>query len=212
MRPVKVALAAGLTLLAVAIAATLVHAPMVIAHKNGTPQAEDRIATAAHSVTYCQANELVPRGTTAIRLSLAADTGPRVRVSVSAGGRVITGGTQGSGWTGRVVTVPLKPLAHTMPAATVCVSLAPRDERVTVFGEDTERAIAARDGRHTLAGRMWLEYLHPGSRSWASLIPSTARRMGLGRTPAGTWNALLAFELLAAVAILSSTLVLKELA
>jgi hypothetical protein len=211
MRRVRIALAAGLALLAVAIGLTLVHSPSVLARKSGTAHIEDRIATTTHGATYCQAGELLPARTSAIRLSLGADTGPRVVVRITTGGREIAGGTQGSGWTGRVVTVPLKPLARAIHAATVCASFQLRDERVTAFGQASSRTTAAYDGPHPLGGRMLIEYLRPGTRSWASLAPSTARRLGLGRVVSGTWNALLVLELLATIVVLSSTLVLKEL-
>ena len=211
MRRVTIALAAGLALLLLAIGVTLARSPMVVARSNGTPLKEERIATTFHGATYCQGEELLPAGTTAIRLSLAAFTGPRVSVSVNARGRAITGGMRGSGWTGRVVTIPLKALARAVPAATVCASFQLHNEHITVFGKTTPRTSAAYDGPHALAGRMWIEYLRPGSRSWASLAPSTARRLGLGRVAAGTWNALLVVELLAAIVALASMLVVREL-
>ena len=212
MGSVKIALAAGLALLVVAIAVTLARSPMVLARKNGTPLKEERIAMTFDAATYCQGDELLPAGTTAIRLSLSAYTGPSVSVRVSAGGHAITGGTRGSGWTGRVVTVPVRALARAVPATTVCASFRPHDEHIIVFGKTTPPASAAHDGPHALAGRMWIEYLRPGSRTWASLAPSTARRLGLGRVAAGTWNALLVVELLAAIVGLASMLVLGELA
>lgn len=211
MRRVTIALIVGLALLMLAIGLVLLSSPMVVARKNGTPVSEDRIATASRAVTYCQPDELLPAGTTAIRLALAANTGPRVSVAVRAGGRVLTGGMRGPGWTGRVVTVALSPLPSAVPNTTICASLRPRYESVTVFGESTSRTIAAREGQHALPGRMWIEYLRPGTRSWASLIPSTARRLGLGRALAGTWNALLVLELVAAMAVATSVLILKEL-
>jgi hypothetical protein len=211
MRSVKIALAAGLTLLAIGIGLTLLHSPMSVAHANGVPLEEDEIATTNKSATYCQAHELLPGGTSAIRISLNAFTGPRVRLVVTSGGQSITGGERGSGWTSRVVTVPVKPLPRTVSGVTVCVSFRLRDETISVFGRTTPRATAAHDGRQTLRGRIWIEYLRPGERSWASLVPSIARRMGLGRAAAGTWIVLLALALLAAVAVLASSLVLEEL-
>jgi hypothetical protein len=211
MSRVTIALAAGLTLLAVAIGVTLLQSPMVVARKNGTPLVEDRVATASQPVTYCQAHELLPAGTSAIRLALAANTGPRVSVTASASGHVLASGATGPGWTGRVVTVPLRPLLRAVSDATICASLRPHYESVIVFGRATRRTVAAYAGRRALPGRMWIEYLRPGSRTWASLIPETARRLGLGRALAGTWNAALALELVAAMAIVASALVLKEL-
>ncbi len=211
MRRVTIALTAGLTLLAVSIGVTLLQSPMVVARKNGTPLVEDRLATTRQALTYCQSGELLPAGTSAIRLALAANTGPGVSVTVSAGGHVLTSGMRGSGWTGRVVTVPLKPLPRAVSGTTVCASLRASYENIVVFGKATQRTVAAYAGRRALPGRMWIEYLRPGSHTWASLISATARRLGLGRALAGTWNAVLAAELVAAMAIVASALVLKEL-
>lgn len=211
MRRVTVALTGGLTLLAVAVGVTLVQSPMVVARNNGTPLTEDRIATTRQPVTYCQTHEMLPAGTSAIRLALAANTGPRVTATVSTGKLVVATGTQGPGWTGRVVTVPLRPLAHAVPEATVCASVRTRHESILLFGKAAPPAIAAHVGRKALSGRMSIEYLRPGSRSWASMIPSTARRLGLGRAFPGTWNALLVLELVATMTVTASVLVVKEL-
>lgn len=211
MRRVKIALVAGLTLTAVAIVLALAHSPMSVARTNGTPETEGRIAFTTSSADYCQGGELLPHGTSAIRLSLFAFIGPRVRVVVSSGGRPITSGERGSGWTSRVVTVPVKPLPHTVSGVMVCASFHLHNESLTVFGKASSRVSAAHNGRKALRGRMWIEYLRPGTSSWASLAPSIVRNIGLGRTPAGTWIALLAIALLAAVAVLASSLIVREL-
>jgi hypothetical protein len=212
MRAVRTALAAGLTLLVIAIGLTLLQSPTSVAHTNGTPSEEEVIAITSRGASYCQAGELLPRDTTAIRLSLSTFTGPRVTVLVSSGGHRITSGERASGWTSRVVTVPVKPLARAVTGVTVCVSFQLQNETLTVFGKFTPSAVAARSGQQTLPGRMWVEYLRPGRRSWASLAPSIARHFGFGRAAAGTWIAFLAIALLAAVAILTSRLVLEDLA
>ena len=58
---------------------------------------------------------------------------------------------------------------------------------------------------------MWIEYLHPGTRSWLSLAGEVARHMGFGRAGAGTWVVFLALALLVAAAGLASRLLLREL-
>lgn len=210
MRSVRIALAVGLGLLAIAIGLVLAHSPMSVAHTNGiTPK--ERLAVTHRNADYCQAHELLPRGTSAIRVSLSTLTGPRVSVVVTSGGRGITSGERGSGWTSRVVTIPVKPLPRTVSGVTVCTSFRLRDEILTVFGAATPHAIAARFGSRVLPGKMRIEYLRAGERSWASQIPSIVRRMGLGHAHAGSWIVLLALALLAAVAALASNLVLKEL-
>jgi hypothetical protein len=211
MRSVKIALVAVLTLLVLGVALALAHAPMSVARTNVTAREEDRIAYTTKGATYCQASELLPHGTSAIRLSFLAFAGPRIRVVLSSGGRAITSGERGSGWTSRVVTVPVKPLAHTVSGVTVCASFRLRNVGVTVFGQAAPRAIAATNGEETLPGRMWIEYLRPGPRSWASLAPSIVTHMGFGRAASGTGIALLAIAVLATVAVLASRLVLKEL-
>jgi hypothetical protein len=211
MRPVKIALVAGLALLALAVGVALAGSPMSVARTNATGGQEEPIGSLDYGATFCQAGELLPRGATAIRLSWFAFAGPRVRVAVYSGGRAITGGEGASGWTSRVVTVPVKPLSHSVSDVTVCGSFELHDEELTVFGNASSRAAAAHDGPKRLGGRMWIEYLRPGTRSWAALVPSIVSHMGLGRASAGTWIALLALALLVAVAALASWLVLEEL-
>ena len=197
MRRVRIALVAGLTLLAIAIGSTLAHAPMTVARTNKIAgQPEEAIASSKEGSSYCEPGETLPRGTSALRIWLDAVYGPRVTVEVSADGRPITSGVRGSGWVGGSVTVPVRALPRTVSGTRVCVSFAAQDETVVVQGN---------------SGRMWIEYLRPGSSSWASLVSSTARRMGLGRAGAGSWVVFVALALLAAVVVLASRLVLGEL-
>ena len=58
---------------------------------------------------------------------------------------------------------------------------------------------------------MRLEYLRAGTRSWASMLGTIVRHMGLGRAFEGTAIAYLVFALLAAIALLTSRLLAKEL-
>lgn len=211
MREVRIALGAGLTLLVVAIGVVLAHSPMSVARTNGTPTREERIAHATHAASYCQADELLPAGTSAIRLWLLAYDGPRMRVAVYSAGHVITSGQRGSGWDSREVTVPVRPLARAVSGVTVCASFPLRDESVWVFGRATAPAVAAREGSKALPGRIWIEYLRPGSSSWLSLVPSTLSHMGFGRASSGFGIVLLALALLASVVVLASRLVLREL-
>lgn len=212
MREVRFALVAGLALVGVAIGVALSRSPLSLARTNVTSTAEERIAYVHHGTgDFCQAGELLPAGTTAIRLWMFAFAGPQLRVSVFSKGHAITGGERGSGWTSRAVAVPVRPLARTVADVTVCVSFTLRDEELTVFGTTTRPAIAAHDGRAPLAGRMSIEYLRPGTRSWASLVGPILGRMGLGRASSGAGIVGIAVALLAGVAALASGLVLREL-
>jgi hypothetical protein len=213
MRGVRIALGAGLTLLAVAIALTLAHSPLSVAASSRPAGAEEeQLSSTRHATGYCQAHETLPHGTSAIRVSLGASIGPRVRVAVlDAHGHALTGGAQEAGWTGSVVTVPVGPLRESAAGVTVCVSFQLAHETVSLLGARTAAASAARQDGRPLKGRMWIEYLRPGPRTWASLAPRILRDMGFARPLGGEGVAVLALTLLAAVAALACGAVLVEL-
>jgi hypothetical protein len=200
MRSVKVALAAGLTLLVLAIGLTLLGSPPNVARSNrlsGKP--EEPIARITEGSSYCQPGELLPRGTSAIRVWLEADAGPRVHLVVYAHGHPVTSGWRGSNWIGGSVTVPVRPLARSVSHADVCVSFSLHDETVTMQGTNGPAPL------------LWIEYLRPGTRTWASLAGEIARHMGLGRATSGTWIVFVALALLAALVALASSLLIGEM-
>jgi hypothetical protein len=211
MRAVKVALAAGLALLAVAIALTLLGSPLSVAAANKVPGNETAIWETHRGATFCQAHEALPRGTTAIRVWLDAASGPRVSVVVYSRGRVLTSGSRASIWVGGAVTIPVKPVPRAVADVKVCASFRLHDETVIVQGSATSAAVATREGPVALYGKMGIEFLRPSTRSWASQALEVARRMGLGRATPGTWVVLLVLALLASVVALASRLLLREL-
>jgi hypothetical protein len=205
----KLVVGAGLILGAAAIAVTLAQSPITIARVN---TAEHSLVEVAHQQTSaCQAGETLPRQTSAIRLRAYAFLGPRVEVQVLAHGRVIAHGERESGWTGGVVTVPVNRLAAARSGVEVCFTLLVRNEPVELVGEQTIGALAASSANGPLAGRVRIEYLRPGSASWWSIAPEVARRMGLGRAAAGSWNGLLAIALTCALVGLCARLIIREL-
>jgi hypothetical protein len=211
MSRVKAALAGGLVLTAVAIALTLLHSPATIASTNEAGGERESLATVEHGTRICQRDEYVPRGTTAIQPKLGANTGPRMRVEVQSDGQVLTSGQRGSGWTGRIVTIPVTLLKHSVSDATVCVSFAMHDETISIYGSPATGDAEALEGKHTLGEKMWINYLGTAERSWASQLGSIAEHMELGRTSSGAWIVLLVLVLAAGVVALSCTLVLREL-
>lgn len=209
MRSTRIALVCGLMLVTPAVGLTLTGSPTTVIATDGIPREADVAATqsGAHA---CQAGETLPAGASAIRLTLAADIGPAITVTVMAGHAVATHGARGSGWTGTSVTVPVKPVARTTPGAKVCFAFAHPLEAVTIFGKKTPAAIALTSGTQTLPGRIGIEYLRQSSASWLSLLPAIARRMGYGHAWGGTW---IVFVLLAAMAgnvVLLCRLALRE--
>ncbi len=212
MRSVKLALLAGFALLAIALALTLLRSPLTVAATNRVPGRETAIGGTTAGATYCQAGEVLPRESSAIRIWLNAAAGPHVSVVVYAGEHAITSGSRPSIWIGGAVTVPVRPLAHTVAGTRVCVSFRVHDETVGFQGRPTPADVAAHDGQRALEGRLTIEYLRPGGRSWLSLAGEVARRMGLGRAAAGTWIVLVALALFAAAVALASRLIVRELA
>lgn len=211
MRRVRIVLAVGLALLAVAVVLAITRSPMVVSSVSVTPSRETVLATTREGASYCQPHELVPQDTSAIRLWLGAMVGPRLALVVSSAGHVVVSGERGSGWRGKAVTVPVHPPAQAVANATVCTSFKVKDEEVLLFGAPAPPTFAARDDGHPLPGRIVIEYLRRGHTSWAAMALSIARRMGLGRAYAGTWIALLVVALVSAVALSTVLLLLKEL-
>lgn len=174
--------------------------------------------------TACQTGEVLPAGVTAIRVSIWAFFGARVHVTVYKGLRQVTQGTSGAGWIGDSVTVPVRPVAHSVSGVKSCFTVAANSEPLTVLGNKTpEQQAAAISSSTALAtgrgsatavlmrGRMAFEYLSPGRVSWWSRILAVARHFGLGRAYSGTWIALLAAALMLAMCGLALRLSWKEL-
>jgi len=207
---VRLALAGGLALLLAAVAVTLSGSPARVLSTNSIAPS-DEVAMLHGGATVCQPERALPRGTSAVRVTLESVIGPRLLVSASSGARVLASGARGSGWTGADVTVPLRYDAPSAADATLCVTLGEDRETILMLGETSRPAIAASDGGETLQGRMRVEYLAPGPHTWWSQALPIARRLGLGRAPSGTWVAGLILALMAAVAALAAWLALVEL-
>ena len=205
------ALVSGLALLAIALVITLSGSPLVVTHTNATPASEPILEAGSYS-NACQAGEVLPAGITAIRLTLVAAAGPRVSLSVFSAGRLLTGGVTGSGWTSGAVTVPVKALSHASAPVRICFKLGSSAETVQLGGMRTSAVTAARNfSGAPLPGRFTVEYMRAGSSSWWSLLKTSARHMGLGRAPSGSWVALLVLLLMGTVLATASWLIVKEL-
>ena len=207
--PVALALAGGLAVLLLALIVTLSGSPLVVARTNGVPA--DQPILEARGAAACQAGEFVPRGTSGIRLTFVADAGPRVSVSLLAGGRRLASGTTASGWTAGAVTVAVPRLAQALPEATLCFKFSHSAETVQMGGATTSPAAAAHSSSKPLPGRFTVEYMRPGPTSWWSLATTVAHHFGLGRAPSGTWVAWLVLLLMLSAVALACRLVLREL-
>lgn len=202
--------AVAFALTALMLAVTLSRAPITVAHAN-TPGLS--IFGATHrQIEACQSNETLPRGTTGIRLRVFAFTGPRVKAELFQHGHVVVRGEHGSGWRGGVVTVPVRALARRRSPVKLCFSLLTNGNELVAFvGQAGQGALAARGPEGVLPGRIRVEYVQPAHRSWWSIAPEVARRMGLGHAGAGTWSVLVVCALMISVALLCARLLPREL-
>jgi hypothetical protein len=206
----RLALICGLALTAIAVGITLSRAPLGVARSNMTITPSELTVTQEPS-KVCQRGETLPRGTTAIRLSLLSLLGPALALRATSGERVLTAGSRGSGWIGKTVTVPVTQVPRTSTNVSICFAFSPGGHELSVEGQPTAKSPAVAAGHETLPGRLRIEYLRPQHRSWWSMGLSIARRMGLGHPDGGAWIALVPFMLLLAAAALTSWIVDRDL-
>jgi hypothetical protein len=181
-----VALVAGLISIAVGVALVAVKRPEALARANGAIP-EEPLANVTSHVRLCQGQETVPPGTTAIVAWLGAFTGPHVSADLTAGGRLVGRGEHASGWTGRSVTISLDRPSAGATDVTDCFTAVAQDESVVPRGSAVGSQKPMTSGGRALLGRMAIEYLRAGRRTWLSQAPAIARHLGLGRVPSGDW-------------------------
>jgi hypothetical protein len=206
MTSVRIALALGATLLTLALGLTVLSAPLTVAGTNGVPA---RLAVAAvygRGEVICERGGTLPQGTTAIRVSLSANIGPRVSLRAVSGGNVVTEGEHEAGWgVDETVTVPVTPVPRTIGETRICTTIGQSVEPTQVNGALVRLPSGAS------AAWLRMEYLRPGAGSWLSRVPSIARDMGLAHAPEGTWVAYLTIAAMCAVCALAFRLALREL-
>ena len=153
----------------------------------------------AGGATVREESATLPEGTSAIRLSLGANVGPRVAVTALAGTQVIARGERAAGWGfAESVTVPVKSVPRTTSNTRICITLGPDSEEVRANG-------AVVGG----AGRFRVEYLRTGHRSWWSRASSVGTAWP-GHAATGTWVVFLVAALMTMVAVLATRLLLRE--
>jgi hypothetical protein len=208
-RGVMVAFGLGLALLTGALVAILSGSPVGVAGTN-TIAAQSRVASVSGGFHACQMSGVLPRGTSGIRISASANTGPRVTVKVLMHGRLITSGEREAGWgVGETVTVPVKRVTTPVTNGEVCVTFGPSIERIRLNGLPTSKTALA--GNPGTGFALRFEYLQPLQASWWSVASSVARRMGYQRAPSGAWVSFAVIALTIAMVVLVVVLVLREL-
>jgi hypothetical protein len=210
MRSLRIALVVSAIALAIALVALLSRSPPVVAGSNGVPDTgHAELDLGRGDTSTCQPVGTVPQGTSAIRVSIGAGAGPKVRMQVLSEGHIATQGELPAGWgLEAAADVPVEPLRHELHNALVCVGLGPNTGPLDALGLPRQDP-----SEHTLLSEIDLrvEFLRHGSNSWWSLASSTAHRFGLGRAVSGTWLAFLALLLMISAGALSLRLLLREL-
>jgi hypothetical protein len=212
MSGVRIALIVALGGVAIALLVVMSGSPPTLTRASAPLAGYTELNTIAAPARLCQGDEVLPAGTTAVRISLEALIGPSVTLAASADGHLLTSGRRATGWSNGSVTIPVAPLTRSYSHVTICAQIARPRKPLGVDGVRTAPAVAARDAAgQPVAGRLLVEYLRPGKTSWWSLVRSVARRMGLGHAWGGTGIALLAAAMMAALATLMSWVLLREL-
>jgi hypothetical protein len=206
----RIAILASLAATAAVGAVTLSHGPLRVLRTSA--RGEETLGSTTGDASICQAGETIPKGTTAIRMSLEGDLGPPVRLRAYSGARLLTQGARAPDWTSTSVTVPVKPLSHTAAGVRLCLAAKPNGELLQLYGVYTKRRLAAVDGEgQPLPGRVRTEYLAPSRASWWSQALAVARHMGIGHALSGRWVPLLAALAMAATALGALGLAWREL-
>jgi hypothetical protein len=199
----------GLTLTLLALALVLSGSPTTVVGSNSVPPPLRPLAAFKGGQRLCEQGGTVPQGTSAIRVSLASHTGPRVTLTADSGGLHITHGTVAAGWgIAASVTIPVERVSRAAPNSRVCISFGRSVEPVQVRGA-IEQQVTTPTGGVQNRGRFRIEYLRPAHKSWWAQASSVAHRMGLGHAPSGTWIVFGEIALMIAVTVLASRLVLR---
>jgi hypothetical protein len=200
--------------LVVALALTLSHAAPRRAGTNGIgPETPFSAVGAGRRV--CQGGELLPAGTTSIRLIVPSQQrpGPQLAIELRRHRAVIartTGAT--GGVTGFAVDAPIPRVARDLDGVTLCYTVGDAGGEVAVVGGYTPPGTGnvTIDGRST-GGSMPIEYMRPGSESWWSYASTVMRRIGLGRGDwGGAWMAWAAAALVLAALALAVRAVVRS--
>jgi hypothetical protein len=204
---VRLALVVGLVGFVLALLVTMSHSPPELAGTNSVAPV-GFVASTRGDAVFCQDGETIPSGTSAIRLWVNTDISPPVQAVVSQGSQLLTHGAQQAGRLTGVIAIPVVPIRQTVTGARICFHFGPAVESVRLVGGV---APARRRGEAPTA-KIRVEYLRSGHRSWWSLLPSIARRIGFGRAPSGTWVAFLPLLLMAVAGFAAARLLLRQLA
>ncbi len=180
--------------LATGIAAALSHASVRRTGTNDVVVA-GVVDTLRGAHRLCQDDELLPAGTGALELTVTGRGHPAMAVELldTATGAPVAAGTTDA-WGVASATVPLHPRIARDRDVHVCVGLhAPgAGAAAMLYGAPAAGAQSATDDGQRLGGRLRIDYVSSGARSWASFAPTVVARIGRTHAWSGTPVALFA--------------------
>jgi hypothetical protein len=202
-------MAFGFVLITAVLVGILLHSPYEIISTDSIPVSSE-LGIFGPNTTVCQANARIPASTAALRMSLVAYIGPAVGVTVSHEGRLVASGHHNAGWVSSSLTLPIQPTVATPLDVKICLTRDRSELLAGVLGHEAPSLVAATSQGAPLPGRMRIEYLARGHRSWLSLAKDVSRRLGLLHAPIGAWIVLLLAAMMAIAVSLSAWLLLRE--
>jgi len=173
--------------------------------------------------SLCQANEIVPADTAALRMTIGTygKPGPPLAIVVtapppaspSARAVAIARGRLAEGWRQGVISVPVSRVAQTHAEAMVCI--ANRGPWPVAIAGTTPPAHYGFDdylNGQSLASEVRIDYMLPGRPSWFSMLAKLAQRMTFGKGTYIGWMGWIAplLLMLALVVVLVRVLVRAE--
>ncbi|HXE46515.1 MAG TPA: hypothetical protein VN635_15135 [Conexibacter sp.] len=191
----RLTLTLALALIGAGVVATLSHAQVRRTGTNGVPL-NGFVGTIAGAHTICQDRERIPAGTSAIRIGLTAFSQsappPPVHVVVASGGVTRASGSTGARWAGPFqLAVPLRPRPLRELEGSVCMRTPAGRQQYALVGVGAVPGFSATADGQSLPGRVHVEYLAPGTRTWWSYLPTLGARIGHGHAWSGPSVALL---------------------
>jgi len=170
--------------IALAIAHILAHSRLQIASKDRVV-AQSFVVVLPPGSRLCQADEIFPPDTADLRMTIGTyyKPGPRLVVTVAAGGRRLASGGLSYGWRQGRVLIPISPqLRGTYSSATVCISNRGRTQ-VALAGSNIGGDYGFADYLNGtfLASEVSIDYMLPGKPSWFDMLSTLGYRMTLGK-------------------------------
>jgi hypothetical protein len=210
MSGAKIALILALALIVTAIGLVLSSSPITVIGANSVTKAEP-IGYTTGNISGCQEVGTFPRDTSAIRLSIAANVGPRVSVAVLSGSHMLTRGERQAGWgADETVTVAVHALPFAVSNARICTTLGRAIEHISLHGTPAGSSAPSNNGGSE-GIELRMEYLRPGPISWASLVASVSRKLGWGHAASGSWIVFLLLAIMISLVALTSYLTIEEM-